>query len=270
MKSLLHSALTNMTTYPVQVSGIAPSTNKSQLHDFFSIAAIEHDEKAAAATVRFEKASAAKTALMLNGGTLDGATLSVTSDAVKEDDHLQKATAEQGHTGEFDQSDKPRAAIAAEYLAKGYSLSDKILERAIDMDQKQGISSKFLHYFHQFDEGLGKRAFGADAKVTTSVQTKMDEQLKQARAIDEAKGYSKIAHGYYEKAIASPLGQRVLQFYTETSKQVLDIHEEARRIAQLEKRKSTTTEPPAPTSESTSASAPGAAAETTSEKATTA
>ena len=33
------------------------------------------------------------------------------------------------------------------------------------------------------------------------------------------------------KALASPFGQKVKAFYTETSKQVLDIHEEARRIA---------------------------------------
>lgn len=37
------------------------------------------------------------------------------------------------------------------------------------------------------------------------------------------------------KAISSPLGQRVRAFYTESSKQVQDIHEEARRIADHEK-----------------------------------
>jgi len=37
------------------------------------------------------------------------------------------------------------------------------------------------------------------------------------------------------KAITSPLGQKVRSFYTDTSKQVLDIHEEARRIADHEK-----------------------------------
>jgi hypothetical protein len=40
---------------------------------------------------------------------------------------------------------------------------------------------------------------------------------------------------YYVKAITSPLGQKVNLFYTDTSKQVLDIHEEARRIADHEK-----------------------------------
>jgi len=42
---------------------------------------------------------------------------------------------------------------------------------------------------------------------------------------------------YYSKAITSPLGQKVRDFYTNTSKQVMDIHEEARRIASQEKSK---------------------------------
>lgn len=46
----------------------------------------------------------------LNGGTLDNATLSVTSDVVKEDDHLQQATQPEGPSEGLDQSDKPRAA----------------------------------------------------------------------------------------------------------------------------------------------------------------
>lgn len=36
---------------------------------------------------------------------------------------------------------------------------------------------------------------------------------------------------YYTKALATPLGQKVKQFYTVADKQVRDIHEEARRIA---------------------------------------
>jgi len=41
---------------------------------------------------------------------------------------------------------------------------------------------------------------------------------------------------YYEQAIASQIGQRVKRFYTETSKQVYDIHEEARHINLAEKK----------------------------------
>jgi hypothetical protein len=36
---------------------------------------------------------------------------------------------------------------------------------------------------------------------------------------------------HYTRALSSQLGQRVRAFYTTTSKQIFDIHEEARRIA---------------------------------------
>jgi len=49
---------------------------------------------------------------------------------------------------------------------------------------------------------------------------------------------------YYEQAITSQIGQRVKRFYTETSKQVHDIHEEARHIAQAEKTSSKQTTVP--------------------------
>jgi len=257
-----------MTTYPVKVSGIAPSTSTVQLQDFFSfcgaIHSIEHAEKSDTATVKYERPSAIDTALMLNGSTLDGATLTVTSD-VKES---VRPTATEG-SGGIDQSDKPRAAIAAEYLAKGYTLSDKILERAIEIDHKQGISQRFLQYFQQLDQGIGQRAFGAEQKVSSTVQAKVDEQIKQAKAIDEQKGFSKIAHDYYQRAISSPLGQRVLSFYTETSKQVLDIHEEARRIAEEEKNKPTAQGSQVTPSATQAAEGSQAAPSATSEKAPT-
>ena len=117
------------------------------------ISSIDLNEKAEprTAVVHFEKPSAAKTALIvrrlqtlpnlytddlqLNGGSLDGAHLSMTSDTVHEDeDHSD-------HTGEhIDQSDKPRAGIVAEYLARGYTLSDQILQRAIEVDSASDYS----------------------------------------------------------------------------------------------------------------------------------
>jgi hypothetical protein len=86
----------------------------------------------------------------------------------------------------------------------------------------------------------------------------------QARSVDEQKGISKTFHEvttlspsslvpatdefhnnsqYYQKALASPIGQKVMSFYTNTSKEVIDIHEEARRIA--DENKTATTTPPA-------------------------
>ena len=121
---------------------------------------------------------------MLHGGTLDGAHLSIVSDlpeahaapAAKETEHHA------AHPGApIDQSDKPRAGsefvsspsppysrgghlnralckVAAEYLAKGYTLSDQILQRAIELDQQHGISGRFLSYIQGLDTTLGAPA----------------------------------------------------------------------------------------------------------------
>jgi len=166
---------------------------------------------------------------MLNGGTLDGANINVNSDVP--DDHVDDHTTH--HEGEhhIDQSDKPRAGIAAEYLAKGYLLSDQILNKAIEIDNKQGISTRFLSYIKSLDKQVGERTIGTGQTISGTAQTKIQEAHVQA----EQKGYIKQATDYYTRAISSPLGQKVLSFYSTTSKQVTDIHEEAKRIADTQR-----------------------------------
>ncbi|KAG9315530.1 hypothetical protein JVU11DRAFT_3149 [Chiua virens] len=234
----------------IEVSGFSPFTGETDLHDFFSycgkIKSIEFKDdegKPKTAVITFEKHSAVQTALMLNGGPLDGNTITVTSNVEPADNH---DTEEHHHPqAHIDQSDKPRAGIAAEYLAKGYKLSDHILQRAIEIDNKQGISKKFLAYMSGLDKSVGQRALGPDQTVSGKVHTTLKEAHTRVKSIDEQKGYTKSAHGYYAKALASPLGQSVLAFYTSTSKQVRDIHEEAVRIKE-HKVTPTPTSPPPP------------------------
>jgi len=234
-----------MATHSVNVSGIAPQTSTAELQNFFTfcgkITRIDHEK--ATATVHFEKPSAAKTALMLNGGVLDGASLTITSDVEHEDQP-------EDPTAPYEQSDKPRAGIAAEYLAKGYMLHDHILQRAIDIDNQRGISKRFLNYLSSIDTSLGSRLLGENQTVSGKAQEQVNYATAQAKAIDEKGGYLKTASDYYSKALASPLGQKVFAFYTTTSKQVLDIHEEAKRIQEQHKAaaggSSDTTSTPAP------------------------
>jgi hypothetical protein len=238
--------------YTVNVSGIAPTTTQEQLHDYFTfcgqIASIDYPEKGGKATIAFEKPNAAKTALMLNEGSLDGATLAVTSDVVHpNEDHHASSHA-------FEQSDKPRAGIAAEYLAKGYKLSDHVLQKAIEMDATHGISKKFLNYIQSLDKTVGERALGPDQTISGKIQSTVGSATQQARAIDNKRRYSQIANDYYQQAIASPFGQKVKAFYTDTSKQVQDIHEEARRIADQQKSQT------APSASTTGAGVEGSAA----------
>jgi hypothetical protein len=242
-------------TYSVTVTNFSSTTSEQQLHDFFSfcgkIESIQIKDKTA--YVNFEKAASANTAALLNGGSLDGAHITVVSEV----DHPESDD-EHHDENPIQQSDKPRAGIAAEYLAKGYTLSDDILQRAIEFDKSKGISKRFLSFLHNLDSTVGAKVGGegatlsnvVTAKVTpivsdvqAKVQPVVNDGVNRARTLDEQQGLSRTASGYYASAIASPLGQKVRAFYTTTTKQVIDIHEEARRIA--DSNKTTTAAQPA-------------------------
>ncbi|KAG8959129.1 hypothetical protein FRC03_008420 [Tulasnella sp. 419] len=246
-----------MMTYAVQVSNIAPTTTREHLHDFFTFCGKidtielkeEGDSKHQSATIYFEKGSAARTALMLNGGTLDGSNLTVTSTELHPDGEPAGEGSGEHHIG---QEDKPRSGIVAEYLAKGYVLSDSILHRAIEMDKKQGISTRFLAYIRNLDAQLGKKVAGQPEEGTLS-----EKVQSRAKTLDEQHGVTTKATSYYERALSSPLGQRVFAFYSTTSKQVLDIHEEARRIAEQQKAGASTTSPTSPTTAAAESSKSG-------------
>ncbi|KAL5520037.1 hypothetical protein ACEPAG_1697 [Sanghuangporus baumii] len=224
------------TKYYVKVSNLSPETSEEKLHDFFTfcgkIESIEYKGTDGVSTVYFEKPSAVTTALMLNDGTLDGAKISVKSDEVHPDEDREES---QTNGTPLTQSDKPRAGIAAEYLAKGYTLSDQILQRAIELDKQKGISQRFLSYFQQIDTTVGAKALGPDQTVSGKLQATLTSATERAREIDQQKGFLKSMHDYYSNAISSPFGQKVREFYMNTEKQLKDIHEEARRIADTHK-----------------------------------
>ncbi|KAJ3002293.1 hypothetical protein NUW54_g5926 [Trametes sanguinea] len=184
---------TTMSAYTIHVSGIADATTEQHLTDFFTfcgkITSVEYDREKHTATIHFEKPSAAKTALMLNGGTLDGAHLTITSDQEPQD----KDDGAPHHEGHIDQADKPRAGIAAEYLAKGYQLSDQILQRAIELDQQRGISNRFLSYIQSLDAKLGEKTLGPEKTISGKVQETLATATQQAKAVDEQKGITKTA-----------------------------------------------------------------------------
>ena len=118
------------------------------------------------------------------------------------------------------QEDKPRSRIVAEYLAHGYAISDKAIERAINLDQQHGVSNRFVSALTNFNEKY---------KVT-----------EKSRGMDERYGVSTKAQqgwlglqSYFEKAASTPTGQKLRGFYEQGSKQVMDVHNEARHLASL-------------------------------------
>lgn len=127
--------------------------------------------------------------------------------------------------GEISQEDKPRSRIVAEYLAHGYSLSDTAIQRAISLDQKHGVSTRFTNYLASFDDKYhaSDKAKGLDASYGIT-----------DKAVSGWKGLS----SYFEKAMGTPTGQKLVDFYTMGDKQVRDIHAEARRLADMKSGKS--------------------------------
>ncbi|KAL4944761.1 hypothetical protein BDV06DRAFT_186402 [Aspergillus oleicola] len=227
----------------VHVSGIAPATSDKEVQDFFSfcgkithISVTPSSGEANApksATVTFEKDAAAKTALLLDQTQLGPSVVTVKAaqslDDIAGAQTASAADAKDENHHVLEQEDKPRSRILAEYLAHGYAISDQALHRAIAIDQKHGFSSRFTSVLSNFDRRTG----------ATDRAKGLDESYKIS---DKAATGWRGLHSYFEKALGTPSGQKLREFYSQTNKQAQDIHAEARRLADLKAGKTTESE----------------------------
>ncbi|KAJ5047661.1 uncharacterized protein L3040_003481 [Drepanopeziza brunnea f. sp. 'multigermtubi'] len=218
-----------MSANTVHVKNISSATSKKEVQDFFSfcgkISSLELTpaDKTQNATVTFEKETAAKTALLLDNTQLGASSVQVTSATGSNDDdgsHFSEHA--ERDSDEITQEEKPRSRIAAEYIAHGYVLGDQAIQKAIDLDNKHGVSNRFL-------------------STLTNLDAKYHATDK-AKSVDQSYGVSQKAgsllsglSSYFEKAVGTPTGQKLVNFYSQSSKQVQDIHAEARRLADLKK-----------------------------------
>lgn len=204
------------------------------------------------ATVAFDKETASKTALLLNNTQLNGSQISVTAPdgtgAPAPPPGTAGASSDDAPSGSYDelsQEDKPRARIVAEYLAHGYTLTDQAVTAALDLDHKHGVSKRFMSTLQSLDQ----RYHATD----------------RARGVDASYGITNRAMGvwsglgsYFEKATNTPTGRKLVKFYEEGKKEVLDVHAEAKRLADLKKQSAA--EEKSHADEKAGAAAPGAAA----------
>lgn len=94
-----------------------------------------------------------------------------------------------------------------------------------------GISQRFLAFFTPLAN-----------KVQAVAQPAVDRASEKVAEVDAQQGVSLKLHAagilsakYYQAALNSPFGQKVLSFYTTTKKEVQDVHEEAVRIKENKK-----------------------------------
>lgn len=215
----------NMST-TVHVEGIDHATSDKEIRDFFSFCGKIKDIKVTpsgdapnstkSATVTFEKETAAKTALLLDNTQLGRVQVHVS--ASKELEQL----GDEKEGEDIPQEDKPRSRILAEYLAHGYHISDQVIARGIALDQQHGISNRFMKALTDFD---GK--YHATEKTRA-----MDDKYKVSERAQSAwMGMS----SYFDKTLNTPTGQKLRGFYDQGQRQVMDVHNEARHLANLKK-----------------------------------
>lgn len=121
---------------------------------------------------------------------------------------------------------------------------------------------------NNIDKKAGERLVGEGHTVSQKLREDAATAYAKAEQVDKDKGVSERFHQYYTKALGTPLGQKVANFYTQTQKQLLDVHDEAKRIAQ-EKKAASGAATPAHAEGSTETAAPAASTGAT-EKADTA
>jgi len=210
----------------VQVKNINSATSDKEIKEFFSFCgkitdvSVTQDGDSKSATVTFEKETAAKTALLLNKTQLGPSQISVTGDAADKDDVAHPTGVRD--SDEITQEEKPRGRIFAEYLAHGYVIGDAAIQQAISLDHKHGVSSRFLSTIQSLDQ-----KYQATDRAKTTDQSYGITQ----RASNILSGLG----SYFEHATNTPTGKKIANFYEQTQHQVLDIHNEARRLAELKK-----------------------------------
>lgn len=192
----------------------------------------------------FSSEKALDTALLLNDAELDGESITVSEEKLPEydsstkpigdlDNKVQSDVTKTGDSSYDDiiQEEKPKLAILAQLLASGYQLSDDLIDRAIKIDNKKGISAKFKSFLTDLDS---KYLHTQDPTSATSKN--LNKAQDQLSSLSESfKPYLQRLNHYFEKATASPYGAKVHQFYNQVAKEAQDVHAEATRLYNLKK-----------------------------------
>lgn len=138
-----------MSHLTVHVSNISHSTPEKEVRDFFSFCgkvtnliitpASGSSDATLSATVTYERETAAKTALLLDGTKLGPNPVKVESAHSLDEiaaGHIATGDADAPNFGNDEalrQEDKPRTAILAEYLSHGYVVGDNGLQKGMSI-----------------------------------------------------------------------------------------------------------------------------------------
>ncbi|EIF45191.1 actin cytoskeleton protein [Brettanomyces bruxellensis AWRI1499] len=219
-------------------SDIPISTDDSKIREFFSfcgkvdtIEVISKTEKTKTVKVKFASQSAVSTATLLNGAELNGGTIHVNTENTSPSEKVAAegdfASTDSSGSGIIPQEEKPKSTIAAEYLANGYVLSDNLIQKAVEFDNKHDISSRFKSFLQGIDNKYHFQAKGQ--KVNTKLG--LDEKFNQGK---------KTLDDYLYKFKKGKYGSKLNDMYTNVATDVSQVHEQAKKIAREKEGRSNT------------------------------
>ncbi|CAN6613085.1 hypothetical protein TRVA0_005S02058 [Trichomonascus vanleenenianus] len=224
-------------SYKVKVTGLSEKVTESEIVDFFSFCgtvsavSIEQRPEGRQAFVGFNKPAAVKTALLLSESELGGSKVTITVDdetlaateaaaGVESPPDREPEEGEKLLDTDIGQEYKPRSAIVAEYLSHGYVLGDKVVAQALEFDKKHGIYNRFANFLSDVDN----RYHVVDKANATDQAYGIRDNL--------SKGQERLSR-YFEGALNTERGRKVRDYYAELVKEASDVHNEARRLADL-------------------------------------
>lgn len=187
----------------VLVEDISDKVNENDVRDFFNFCGtirqfqvVKNDDNALqTAVLEFEKASAAKTALLLDKALLGDKAISIHSYF----DKYPAVSAESSESGPaLTQEDKPKISIVSELLAKGYLLSDDIVNKAKKYDEENGVTARFYHYMDYAKNSTAE--LDHKYKVSETVSHTVDDKIKPAADSISQKAketYGKVDENYH-------------------------------------------------------------------------
>ncbi|PSK38279.1 hypothetical protein C7M61_002838 [Candidozyma pseudohaemuli] len=244
----------------VIVSHVSTAVSSAQLKEFFAFCGVirlvddlgKDDNGYNKFQVNFELEKALSTAMLLNDAELDQVPIVVKEEKppsyadlsekkeVSGDNKIQTNEKSDAATitgdSEYDdilQEEKPKLAILAQLLASGYSLSDDLITRAVKFDNEKGYTSKFKSFLTDLDQ-----KYVGSQEPGTHANRGINKALEGLNSLHESfKGLSyhqKLQH-YFDKALSHPYGIKVHEFYKLLSKEVQDVHREAKRLYELKK-----------------------------------
>ncbi|CEP15079.1 hypothetical protein [Parasitella parasitica] len=239
----------------VLVKNISLKTQEATIKDFFSfcgiITAFEmkknvQDEQHQMALILFEKDAAAKTATLLSQAVVDDCPIEVepyfkqvlvaenTTTPVATD----SANAEQQQQQQQKQPQESKSAshVMAELLASGYVLTESVVKKGVEFDEKHGVSSRVNGYLTKMGAGLtqlNQRIYGASSEKSIAANTAATpgDTVDTTAAVSTTSLSSVPAPSRMQSLKNSRASLKVQGFASRIAGKVSSVHEEAKRIA---------------------------------------